>query len=200
MPPTLLLVRHGQIQANRTGRWHGAIDSRLTSLGEAQAKRVARQLLTRFSEVDAIYSSPLQRCLATARPIAAAFSHTPVVDDDLREYSIGELEGTPFSTLHSEFAFFERIHDLDYKPGGGESLRGVETRIVAALRRIAADHSLAKRVVVVGHGAALAVALGSLLDGDPKRWTNYAFSNGSITELTLAPTPHVPSFNRTDHL
>jgi broad specificity phosphatase PhoE len=200
MAPTLLLVRHGQIEANRTGRWHGAIDSRLTSSGRYQAKRVAARLRSMFNEIDAIYTSPLQRCRATAEPIAAAFSRTPVIEDDLREYSIGELEGTPFKTLHDEHRFFELMHDLDYRPAGGESLRAVETRVVACLRRIASDHPDAHRIVVVGHGAALAVALGSLLDGDPKRWTNYAFSNGSITELTLAPTPLVPSFNRTDHL
>ena len=122
------------------------------------------------------------------------------IEDDLREYSIGELEGTPFNTLHSEHNFFERMHDLDFNPRGGESVkrrRGTHRRCAATYRGPSATPT---HVVVVGHGAALGVALASLLDGDPTRWTNYAFSNGSITELTFAPTPHVPSFNRTDHL
>ena len=72
--------------------------------------------------------------------------------------------------------------------------------MVRALRRVEAQSTNADRVAIVGHGAALGIALASLLDADPRRWTNYAFSNGSITELTLAPTPAVPSFNRTEHL
>jgi broad specificity phosphatase PhoE len=200
MSAVFLLIRHGQIRANRDGCWHGAIDSPLTQIGRLQAKRVARRLRANFDALDAIYSSPLLRCRATAQPIAAVFDRPVVLDDDLREYSIGELEGTPFKALHDQYDFFARIHDLHYRPRGGESLGSVAERMVRALRRIEAQSQNAARVAIVGHGAALAIALASLLDDDPKRWTNYAFSNGSITELTLAPTPAVPSFNRTDHL
>ena len=36
MTTRLWLVRHGQIQANVDGRWHGSTDSPLTATGEAQ--------------------------------------------------------------------------------------------------------------------------------------------------------------------
>jgi broad specificity phosphatase PhoE len=200
MTLTLLLVRHGQIEANRRREWHGAIDSPLTAIGRRQADRVAARLREAIEHVEAVYTSPLARCLRTADPLARAFERAVSIDDDLREYSIGELEGTPFKTLQSEHTFFDRIRNPDYRPRGGESLRGVAERMERALRRIEAEHRDAAHVVVVSHGAALAVALASLLDADPTRWTNYAIANASITELTFAPKLAVPSFNRTDHL
>ena len=37
----LILIRHGQIQANLDKRWHGWTDSALTDMGITQAERVA---------------------------------------------------------------------------------------------------------------------------------------------------------------
>jgi broad specificity phosphatase PhoE len=55
-------------------------------------------------------------------------------------------------------------------------------------------------VLVVGHGAALAVALGSILNDDPRSWVEYPVANCSLTELVLSPTPYVNFFNSTQHL
>ena len=44
MAPRLLLLRHGQITANRVGRWHGSTDSPLTLRGRWQAWRTGRYL------------------------------------------------------------------------------------------------------------------------------------------------------------
>jgi len=200
MAHTLLLIRHGQIRANQTGRWHGAIDSPLTPSGRRQVARLARHLKHTFPELEAVYSSPLRRCRDTAIEVAQLFQRTVITDDDLREYAIGELEGTPFRTLHTEHRFFERIHDAEFRPPGGESVRAVAERVVQALRRIHDAHRDARHTAIVGHGAAFAIALAHLLDADPTRWTNYSISNASITELTLDPEPLIPSFNRIEHL
>ncbi len=64
-----LLLRHGQIKANRVGRWHGSTDSALTWRGRRQAKRTGKYLSAN-SQLDAVYASPMQRCQATARPLA----------------------------------------------------------------------------------------------------------------------------------
>ena len=75
------------------------------------------------------------------------------------------------------------------------------TRITQeALREIAERHGPDERIAVVSHGAALGVALGTLLDNDPGRWTRYQFANCSLTELVLSPAPYVNFFNQTFHL
>jgi broad specificity phosphatase PhoE len=197
----LLLLRHGQIKANKLGHWHGSTDSPLTRHGRRQARRTADHIRDRFAPVEAIYSSPLRRCRHTAEAIALATGLEVQVHDDLREYAIGEWEGMPFRDLQEQHRFVEvATRDHDFAPPGGESLRQVAERIVAAVHDIHARHAPEARVLVVGHGAALAVALGALLDRDPARWTTYPFANCSLTELVLSPAPYVNFFNATHHL
>jgi len=201
MSVKLLLIRHGQIRANVAGRWHGATDSPLTAIGKRQAERVARRVGQFFPDVRAIYTSPLQRCLNTAQAISDATGEPVQIIDDLREYGIGELENTRFKSLAEKHDFFRRTHsDHDFAPRGGDSLNAVAERIVAALQHIHAAHDDAEHVAIVSHGAAMGVAMASLLDGDPAGWTNYTVSNCSITEFSLSPEPLVEAFNRVEHL
>ena len=86
----IMLLRHGQIRANRQGRWHGSTDSPLTWRGRRQARRTARHLAGAAPRVEAIYSSPLSRCRDTAGAIAQALSLEVEVHDGLREYALGD--------------------------------------------------------------------------------------------------------------
>ena len=202
MTRSLLLVRHGQIEANARGRWHGATDSPLTRIGRRQVARIAQRISRDWGDAEAIYSSPMIRCLHTAQAIGSALDQPVMLDDDLREYGIGELEDTTFAALQSEHDFFRRIRD--------------KHRFRAARRRLDQHRSQAHRpgacgafmqsgdstrpIVVVSHGAALAIALAALLDADANHWTNYQIDNCSVTELLLEPEPLVAAFNSTEHL
>ncbi len=201
MSRPLLLIRHGQIGANAKGRWHGSTDSPLTRRGRRQVERLTQRVRGQWNDVAAVYSSPLLRCLFTARPLANALGRELVIEDDLREYGIGELEDTTFAALQNDHDFFRRIReDCDYAPPGGDSINSVAHRTVAALRRIHASDDSTRPIVVVSHGAALGIALASLLDADVSRWTNYQIDNCSVTELLLEPEPLITTFNNTDHL
>jgi broad specificity phosphatase PhoE len=197
----LLLIRHGQIGANAGGRWHGSTDSPLNRVGRTQIRRLSQRFARDRRDVAAVYSSPLLRCIHTAQAVAAPLGHPVTIDDDLREYGIGELEDTTFAALQTEHDFFRRIRDdHDFAPTGGDSINAVARRIVAALRRIHAHDDSVRPIAVVSHGAALAIALASLLDADLNAWTNYQVDNCSVTELMLEPEPLVGTFNNTDHL
>jgi broad specificity phosphatase PhoE len=201
MTRSLLLVRHGQIEANARGRWHGSTDSPLTRTGRRQIARVARRMRRDWGDAAAIYSSPMLRCLHTAQAIGGALDQPVLLDEDLREYGIGELEDTTFAALQREHDFFRRIReDIAFAPPGGDSISSVAGRIVPALRRIHATGDSTRPIVVVSHGAALAIALAALLDADANHWTNYQIDNCSVTELLLEPEPLVAAFNSTEHL
>ena len=203
MMASLLLLRHGQIKANREGHWHGSTDSPLTQRGRLQARRTAHHLADNNKRLIAIYSSPLRRCMDTARAVADRCKLATVVVDELCEYGIGEWEGMPFQTLSEEFDFVNRAtNDPAFTPPGGESLADVAARIVNILRQIHRQHHAQEQeqILIVSHGAAMAVALGVLLDSNPARWTNYQFANCSLTELVLSPSPYVNFFNSTQHL
>ena len=197
----LLLLRHGQILANREGRWHGSTDSALTLKGRRQVKRTARYIAGAAPTLEAIYTSPLQRCRDTAGVVARRLKMNCIVEEGLREYAIGEWENMRFKQLAEEHRFFETTRDdHDYAPPGGESLKEVAGRIVSAIRVINERHEGEAQVLLVGHGAAMAVALGSLLDENPGEWTNYPLANCSLPELVLSPAPYVNFLNSTYHL
>jgi broad specificity phosphatase PhoE len=198
---SILLLRHGQIRANVQGRWHGSTDSALTWRGRRQARRTAQHLANYQSDISAIYSSPLQRCVGTARQVGARLDIEVKVREELREYAIGEWEGLAFRDLAQRHDFVNvATADPDFTPPGGESLSDVALRMVPAINAIHNAHPLDARVLLVSHGAAMAVALASLIDNNPSGWTNYQFANCSLTELVISPAPCVNFFNSTQHL
>lgn len=195
----LLLVRHGQIDANVKQVWHGSTDSLLTETGRTQAQRVAAHLARTRPGIRNVYASPLLRARHTADAIAAAIGLTPRIDAGLAEYGIGRFEGESYADLGGRHGFFARAHaDLDWAPDGGESMRAVADRTIATWRTIAAAHPGCE-VVVVTHGAALATGLATLLHDDPRQWERYHTRNTSVTELILVPLALV-DFDRADHL
>ncbi len=198
-PCLITLVRHGETSANVDGVWHGSIDTELTARGVRQAERVALHVAPTRSDVTALYASPLMRARRTAEPIAARLGLAVRVEDSLREYHLGEWEGVAYKELASRHRLFERMsRDPDWQPGGGESARGVATRLAGGLSAIAARHP-GERVVVVTHGGALTLALGLLLDGDLSVWRR-VMDNAAVSELALEPEPRLLRFNDTLHL
>jgi broad specificity phosphatase PhoE len=199
-PGRLLLVRHGQIAANVSRRWHGSTDEDLTELGREQARTVAAHVALAHPSVVAVYTSPAQRARNTATPIAAALGLPLVVAPGLVEYGIGVLENEPYDDLVAKHRFFEQADaDLAWAPPGGESLGAVGARVVAAWRKIARTHPGAE-VLAVSHGAAIAAGLSALLHDDPRGWTRYHVRNASITEIEVEPMPRVVRFDRLDHI
>jgi broad specificity phosphatase PhoE len=200
VPTRLLLVRHGQIDANLQGIWHGSTDSPLTAVGHAQAASVAAHLLRACPTVAAIYTSPLQRARDTADAIARAYGQTVIADPRLAEYGIGTFEGERFDDLSDRHRFFDRAFgDRAWAPPGGESVAQVTARVLAAWRTIVTAHPDGT-VIAVTHGAAIATGLATLLHDDPAAWQNYHVRNTSRTELHLEPVPRLVAFNQIDHL
>lgn len=197
---TLLLVRHGQIEANTARIWHGSTDSPLTDHGRMEAQRTGEHLARTRPRARALYTSPLLRTRQTAAEISSRLGLEPILEPDLVEYGIGELEGVSYDALLKEHRFFARISsDRDFAPPGGESPNAVMARVTAALERIARAHR-GDEVVIVSHGAALGIALGQIIDRDPMRWQHYHLSNCGLSELVLEPEPLLLAWNQTGHL
>ncbi|MBV1907526.1 MAG: histidine phosphatase family protein [Pseudomonadales bacterium] len=201
MARQLILIRHGQIQANVDGHWHGSTDSPLNRTGRSQAKRVANYLSAQTLRNAAIYSSPLQRCQKTADSIASKLKLPVITEYDLREYSIGVLEGTPFADLDKDFQFFTRLKsNPEYAPDDGESIVSVASRMVPVFERINKSHSENEDVIIVSHGAAMGIAMATLLDSKATRWSDYMVANCSVSNLVLNTNPHLTIYNHTEHL
>lgn len=195
----LLLLRHGQIKANRQCRWHGSTDSKLTWRGRLQARQTARHLQQNNVKIHKIVSSPLMRCQATAGYVATTYDMPVDTESRISEMSIGEWEGLPFNKLQKEHELFSKLNnDRDYQPPGGESLNQVADRVTAAFIDLDSNYR-EQNILVVSHGVALAVDLATLVEGSPAYWGNYQFNNCSLTEFHVQP-PQVSAFNQHAHL
>ena len=196
----ILLVRHGQIQANVDKLWHGWTDSSLTPIGKEQAQRAGRHLKQQHPQVSAIYCSPLERTRHTAQAIGNAFDMSIQVVEGLKEYGIGVWEGEPFNKLKDQYNFFEKlIEDRHFAPEGGESIHQVSERTSQSIAELAQNH-VGETIVAVSHGAAMALILANLLHKDPYEWGRYYFENTGVTELHLGPDAKLHGFNCTTHL
>ena len=96
---TLILVRHGQTEMNRGGRFQGRTDSMLTELGETQADMVAATLAD--SGATAVVSSPL-RATQTAERIATRAGVAVEVDERLIEIDYGTWDREPLSAVSND--------------------------------------------------------------------------------------------------
>jgi len=199
MSPKILLLRHGQILANKEGRWHGSTDSPLTIKGRWQAFLTGR-FLAKTVSLDAVYTSPLKRCRQTGALASKSYKGVTTVINGLAEMSIGQWEDMEFAKLNAEHRLIERFNtDLDWAPPKGESLGTVALRMQESLLQIADNHGADETVLVVSHGAAMAVALGQLLHQDPREWIQYRFDNCSLTEIRLGDNPSLEKFNDCSH-
>jgi broad specificity phosphatase PhoE len=162
----LWLVRHGQTDWNKEGRYQGQSDVPLNSDGIAQALKLADTLSS--SHFDAIYSSDLKRAYKTAEILAGALNLPVNADARLREICQGEWEGLLVEEIARRFnaangskeenalAWETRSHEM--RAPGGESVAEVAARVALAANDIALLHS-AQRVLVVSHGLALATLI-----------------------------------------
>ena len=183
----LILVRHGQTEANVHGLLLGRADPPLTHLGRQQAAALAAALPEPYRTV----TSPLRR----ARQTAAAFgAGDVVVDERWVEMDYGGLDGSPVSSV-SEEVWSRWRADPDYVPAGGEPLAAVGRRVRAACRDLAAD-AADRDVVVVSHvspiKAAVAWALGV---GDAVAWRMWLDDAAVCRIRTDGPAPQLVAFN-----
>ena len=176
--PTVLLVRHGRTAANAggvlAGRSPGVV---LDESGRRQAADLAQRAAS--LPLVRVVSSPLERTVETAEALLAV-GGTPKVprpplltDDRLLECDYGTWTGRALSTLAKEPMWkVVQQHPSAAVFPGGEGLRDVQARAVAAVRehdaQVAAEHGDSALWVAVAHGdvlkAVLADALGMHLD------------------------------------
>ncbi|GAA2457371.1 histidine phosphatase family protein [Streptomyces glaucus] len=163
MTTTLLLARHGQTVWHAENRYAGTSDVALTDTGRAQAEALGRWAAAH--PVDAVWTSPLSRAVATAEPACRALGLTPHREPDLRECDFGVVEGRTLAEFAAEDP--ERAAAFRADPAarpfpGAEDPRAAADRGAAALRRITAAHP-GGRVLVVAHNTLFRLVLCRLL-------------------------------------
>lgn len=153
----LILIRHGETKWNVEGRWQGQADTPLNERGREQACQLARELSG--VDIQAIYSSDLQRAMETAQPLALAAGLQIHTDVRLREINQGEWQGLRLNEIQARYAelYQRREQDpLDIAPPGGESILQMQQRAFKVLDEILQQHA-GETVAIVCHGLTIAV-------------------------------------------
>ncbi len=125
----IYVARHGETDWNREGRYQGQRESRLTETGAAQARALAGALAK--ERIARVIASPLERCVASAQPLALALGVTLETDRDLIEIAHGNWEGRLRAEIERSDAQTMRMwreHPQLVQFEQGESLADVEHR------------------------------------------------------------------------
>ncbi|MFD1930490.1 MULTISPECIES: histidine phosphatase family protein [Nonomuraea] len=130
---TVLLARHGLTALTGPVLAGWTPDVHLSDAGGAQAKALAERLAA--VRLDAIVSSPLDRCQETAQAVADARDLEIQTDDRFGECGYGEWTGRPLKELAKEPLWqVVQSHPSAAVFPGGEALADVQHRAVAAVR------------------------------------------------------------------
>jgi broad specificity phosphatase PhoE len=156
-PTTILLVRHGETDWNAEKRIQGQTNSSLNERGREQARALAEQL--EGQQIDAVYSSDLDRARETAEILALRLDLPVVLDPDLRERNFGSWEGRTVDELEELWpGAWARWRDGNEAEGDVEDHLELAERVRGAIRRLAGAHP-GGTILVVAHGGALRVIL-----------------------------------------
>lgn len=182
--PLLLLIRHGENEYVKTGRMAGRLPGvHLNQRGQDQARALGEAL--KDVPIKAIYSSPLERAMETAAPIASARKLQIIQEPDVIEADMGKWQGKSLKMLQltkvwkvvqnspSRFRFPE-----------GESFPEMQTRIAGALERLIKKHNKPQDIVaVVFHSDPIKLAVSHFLGLPLDNFQRLSCDTGSLTAI-----------------
>ena len=148
----LVLVRHGHVPGIEPARFRGGMNLELTERGRRESQLTAGRIARDWRPA-MVYTSPMQRCIDTARAIAQACAIDCQEVDDLRDLNYGAWQ----DQTHDEV---RAAHPAQYRQWrhsphllkfpDGDSLQQLSARAADALRLIVGTHPDAT-AVIVGH-------------------------------------------------
>lgn len=180
---TFLLIRHahndflGRGIAGRTPGVH------LNDVGKRESDSLAASLAV---QVDAIYSSPLERARETAEPLAARTGLPIQIAEELLEIDFGEWSGRSVEELRAldTWRVFNTFRSSVRIPGG-ETLVEVQSRMLGFIQRIAREMPGA-RVALFSHGDPLKTVLAYYLGMPLDFLMRLELSPASVSSLDLS--------------
>lgn len=181
---TILLIRHGVndfVGKRLVGRTPGV---HLNDTGIKQADQVAEVL--RCAPIRAVFSSPLERAMETAAPLAAALRLTVQPHPGLLEVDFGEWQGITFGAMHRKKLWktvTERPSAMRFP--AGEAFTDAQQRVVAAITQISADFREKDVVACFSHSDIIRLALAHFIGAPLDAFQRIVIDTASISILHL---------------
>lgn len=179
----VILIRPGETDWNKMGRWQGCVASRLNEHGRQQALALAKYI--RNIGLSALYSSDLVRAVQTAELLAERLGDKPVLDSRWRERHVGSWQGMTLDEMREWYPDEYQKLQADpenYRIPGGESRADVRKRVTAAFRDVLAEDR-GSTVGIISHTTATHLLLNSLMPGYDMYGS--VLGNTSVTTIAL---------------
>jgi probable phosphomutase (TIGR03848 family) len=182
--PLLLLIRHGENDFVKTGKLPGRLPGiHLNEKGRKQAEALGEAL--QDVPIRAIYSSPLERALETAEPIAKVRNLPILQESDLRDSDVGKWQGKSLKVLRLTNAWkVVQNAPSRFQFPEGESFIELQTRIANALENMIRKHNKPKHIVAaVFHADPIKLAVSHFLGLPLDHFQRLGCDTGSVAVL-----------------
>lgn len=199
----LVLVRHGETDWNKLGRFQGQNEICLNALGMAQAAETARAVVAEYKH-SAVYTSPLRRTMQVAEQISQTGGKPIVGVQGFQELNLGDLEGVTGEEIRANWPGVLATWRDD--PAGvsmpnGESLVELQERAWNALMELEEAHPEEDNLIIVSHNFAIRALICKALGLSLANFHRTTLSLGSISVVESDQHGRrLLSYNSTSHL
>ena len=180
---TVYIVRHGETDLNRLGRFCGSTNKPLNERGIAQAETL-RAPMSKIA-LDRIYSSSLDRAVKTAECIRGGRDIEIVTMDSLQEIDCGEWEGLRRDEIEARWqggiGIWENTPDL-LRMEGGETFEQVQNRVMRSVIDIV-NGNRGKKIAISCHMLVIQLIMTKILQA-PLRDVWKVVSTATNTSIT----------------
>lgn len=170
----LVVIRHGESEADILDVIEGRANFNLTERGKKQAHAMANYI-TQTYRIDKIYASPLKRANQTANILNEKTKCSITLVDDLMEFNNGLLAGLKRDVAAKLYPKNETLA-FDQAMYGMESLKDFRLRADSVLNQIISENSDQQVIAIVSHGGLINRLYQSFLNMPIQ--TNVSFPTG----------------------
>ena len=156
---TVLLIRHGENEYVATGRLAGRLpEVHLNDNGKKQAQVLSKVLAQ--TPIKAIYSSPLERCVETAEPLAQALKLDIVPSNGLIEIDFGNWQDKTLKALRRR-KLWETVqrNPSRMKFPEGETFANAQMRVVQEIEALSSLYAPKEMIACFAHSDVIRLAL-----------------------------------------
>lgn len=176
---TVILLRHGEADTPAPDAFLGRTDTALTENGRLAAQNAAKRLSR--MRLDAIVTSPLVRCVQTARLLRLP----PAIKTEpgLAERDFGDWNGKSRAACRADEAAWAQFALPDGASPNGESVSAFHERVAEAYERVLDETEGAPAILIVAHHSVLCSIASHALGLGAAGAYRFACAPGSLSAI-----------------
>lgn len=183
---TVLLIRHGETDFVKTGKMAGRTPGvHLNDKGLREAQELASCL--KAAPIKLLYSSPMERTLETAKPLAKALGLKIIRSEGLIETDIGDWKGMEIKKARKlpEWKTVQTAPSR-FKFPGGESFVDAQTRLVKTIEEIISHHANDSLIACFSHADPIRLVMAYYLGMSLDHFQRISCHTGSVSVLKFS--------------